>query len=89
MAIDPQRMAAILQRVQLARQGGAGGAPPSGPMGSPPPDMPMGGPPPGMPPQGAPQGVPMQIQGVMSPMPGGPQGLPQRPMMPPGGMPPR
>jgi len=96
MPIDPQRMAAILQRVQLARQGGAGGPPPSGP---------MGGPPPGMPPQGAPQGVPMQIQGVMSPMPGGPQGgpppaapfggpggpqgLPQRPMMPPGGMPPR
>ena len=31
MPIDPQRMAAILQRVQLARQAGAGGGmPPSG-----------------------------------------------------------
>jgi hypothetical protein len=81
MPIDPQRMAAILQRIQPANQGGA-------PM--PPPDMaPMGGPPMGDP-MGAPQGVPMQINGTMTPQPmGGPQGMPMRPMMPPGGMQPR
>ena len=39
MAIDPQKMAAILQRVQMARQGGAGGAPMGGT-----PDIPTEGP---------------------------------------------
>ena len=78
MAIDPQRLAQIMQRMQLAQPGGAGG---------PPPDMaPQGGPPPGMPPQG----VPMQINGTMTPQPQGgpPPGMAPRPMMPPGGMPP-
>lgn len=82
MPIDPQRLAQIMQRMKLAQPGGAGGAP----LGGPPPGMPMGGPPPGMPPQGAPQGVPMQINGTMTPQP---QGMAPRPMMPPGGMPPR
>ena len=79
MAIDPQKMAAIMQRMQLAQPGGAGGPPPDGP-------------PPGMPPQGGPPpGIPMQIQGVMTPQPqGGPApGMAPRPMMPPGRMPPR
>lgn len=71
MAIDPQKMAAILQRVQMTRQNEAGGAP----MGDTP-DMPAEGLP-----QGG-QGIPMQIQGVMSPM-GGAQNSP--PMLPPGG----
>ena len=91
MPMDPQRMAAILQRVQLARQGGAGGPPDMPPQGMPP-DMPMQG--------GQGPGIPMQIQGVMSPTgapmgalpmsgPGGPPpGMAPRPMMP-GGMPPR
>jgi len=64
MAIDPQRLAEIMQRMQLAQP--AGPAPDGAQMGGapmPPPDMSsMGGPPPGMAP---------------------------RPMMPPGGMPPR
>ena len=89
MAIDPQRMAAILQRVQLARQAGAGGGmPPSGEYNgggdivTPQPPMQMQGAPP--------PSVPMQINGTMTPQPmGGPMGMPQRPMMPPGGMPPR
>jgi len=76
MAIDPQKMAAILQRVQMARQAGAGGAPMGGT-----PDIPTEGPLMGNPPMGG-QGIPMQIQGVMSPM-GGAQGGP--PMPPPGG----
>jgi hypothetical protein len=94
MPIDPQRMAAILQRIQPANQGGApmpapGGAPMGGPPMGDPMGAPMGGPPPG---------VPMQINGVMTPQPqggppmsgpGGPQGMPMRPMMPPGGMQPR
>ena len=62
MAIDPQRLAQIMQRMQLARQGGAGG---------PPPGMPMGGPPPGMAPQGGPPPVmaprPMMPPGGMPP----------------------
>ena len=70
MAIDPQRLAQIMQRMKLAQPGGAGGPPPGMPMGGPPPGMapqggpppgmPMGngGPPPGMPPQGAPAGHP-------------------------------
>ena len=79
MAIDPQRLAGIMQRMKLAQ--------PAGPA----PGMPMGGPPPGMPPRGAPQGVPMQINGTMTPQPQGgpPPGMAPRPMMPPGGMPPR
>jgi hypothetical protein len=74
MAMDPQRMAAILQRIQPANQGGA-------PM--PAPDMaPMGGPPMGGP-MDAPQGVPMQINGTMTPQPqGGPPMGGPRPMMP-------
>jgi len=97
MPIDPQRLAQIMQRMQLARQvGAAGGLPPSGEYNGggdivtpqPPMQMQQGGPPPG---------VPMQIQGVMSPMQrpgmpsqGGPApGMAPRPMMPPGGMPPR
>lgn len=85
MPIDPQRMAAILQRIQPANQGGAPMPAPGG--------APMGGPP-----MGDPMGVPMQINGVMTPQPqggppmsgpGGPQGMPMRPMMPPGGMQPR
>ena len=87
MAIDPQRLAQIMQSMQLAQPGGP--APDGAPMGGapmPPPDMAaMGGPPMGDP-MGAPQGVPMQINGTMTPQP---QGMPQRPMMPPGGMPPR
>jgi len=76
MPIDPQRMAAILQRIQPANQGGA-------PM--PPPGMPpQGAPPPGA--GGPPPSIPMQINGTMTPQP---QGGPPRPMMPPGGMPPR
>ena len=40
MPIDPQRLAQIMQRMQLAQPGGAGG---------PPPDMaPQGGPPPAL-----------------------------------------
>ena len=50
MAIDPQRLAEIMQRMKLA----GGPAPMGAQMGGPPPGMPMGGPPPGMPPQGAP-----------------------------------
>jgi len=84
MPIDPQRLAQIMQRMQLARP--AGPAPDGAQMGGAPmspPDMAaMGGPPPGM----APQGVPMQINGTMTPQP---QGMAPRPMMPPGGMPPR
>ena len=95
MAIDPQRLAEIMQRMQLAQPNGP--APDGAQMGGapmPPPDMaPMGGPPMGDPmgnPMGVPQGVPMQINGTMTPQPmGGPQGMPMRPMMPPGGMPPR
>lgn len=143
MAIDPQRMAAIMQRLQLANQGGdvppagppgggmmapqGGGqpsgafnskisgtvvmAPAEGQQGGPPAQVEIngnvkitkstaGGPPnmvriegdvtiakPGMAPGGAPPGGP---QGAP---PGGPQGAPPdmapRPMMPPGGMPPR
>jgi len=63
MAIDPQRLAEIMQRMQLSQP--AGPAPDGAQMGGapmPPPDM--------------------------APM-GGPMGMPQRPMMPPGGMPPR
>ena len=91
MAIDPQRLAEIMQRMQLAQPNGP--APDGAQMGGapmPPPDMaPMGGPPMGDP-MGAPQGVPMQINGTLTPQPqGGPMGMPQRPMMPPGGMPPR
>jgi len=89
MPIDPQRMAAILQRVQLARQAGAGGEmPPSGEYNgggdivTPQPPMQMQGAPP--------PSVPMQINGTITPQPQGgpPMGAP-RPMMPPGGMPPR
>jgi len=91
MPIDPQRMAAILQRIQPANQGGAPMLAPGGaPMDGPPMGGPMGGPPPG---------VPMQINGVMTPQPqggppmgglgGSPPGMAPRPMMPPGGMPPR
>jgi hypothetical protein len=86
MPIDPQRMAAILQRIQPANQGGAPMPAPGGAqMGGPP------MPPPDMAPMGAPQGVPMQINGTMTPQPmgGPPPGMAPRPMMPPGGMPPR
>ena len=91
MAIDPQRLAGIMQRMKLAQP--AGPAPDGAQMGGapmPPPDMaPMGGPPMGDP-MGAPPSIPMQINGTMTPQPqGGPMGMPQRPMMPPGGMPPR
>ena len=89
MPIDPQRLAQIMQRMQLAQPGGAGGPPPGMP--------PQGGPPPGA--GGPPPGIPMQIQGVMTPQPQGgppmggpggpPPGMAPRPMMPPGGMPPR
>ena len=49
MPIDPQRMAAILQRIQPANQGGAPMPAPGGaPMGGPPMGDPMGGPPPGL-----------------------------------------
>jgi len=46
MPIDPQRMAAILQRIQPANQGGAPMPAPRGPMGGPPPAMPPQGMPP-------------------------------------------
>ena len=75
MAIDPQRLAQIMQRMQLAQPGGAGGPPPG--------MAPQGGPPPGA--GGPPPSIPMQINGTMTPQP---QGGPPRPMMPPGGMPP-
>ena len=65
MRMDPKRMAAILQRVQLARQGGAGG----------PPDMPMQGTPPmGGPPMSGPGGPPPG----MAPRPMMPGGMPPR-----------
>lgn len=92
MAIDPQRLAEIMQRMQLARP--AGPAPDGAQMGGapmPPPDMAqMGGPPMGDP-MGAPPSIPMQINGTMTPQPQGgpPPGMAPRPMMPPGGMPPR
>ena len=60
MAIDPQRMAAIMQRVQLAKQGG-GGAPqgmPPGVISAPAPqDAPSGT---------AGVGVPMKISGAIT-----------------------
>ena len=92
MAIDPQRLAGIMQRMKLAQP--AGPAPDGAQMGGapmPPPDMAqMGGPPMGDP-MGTPQGLPMQINGTMTPQPQGcpPPGMAPRPMMPPGGMPPR
>ena len=62
MRMDPKRMAAILQRVQLARQGGAGG-PPGG--------MPMQGTPPmGGPPMSGPA-APRPMSGPRPMMPGG------------------
>jgi len=106
MPIDPQRLAQLMQRMQLANPGGQGGPPPSSSFGAPTQGMAMpnapqqigGG---GMPPQG----YPMQSQGMRPPMqrPNGPPiggppmagtggptpGLPPRPMMPTGGIPPR
>ena len=64
MRMDPQRMAAILQRVQLARPGGAGG-PPGG--------MPMQG----TPPMGGPPKMPGLAPG-MTPRPMMPGGMPPR-----------
>ena len=100
MPMDPKRMAAILQRVQLARQGGAGG-PPGMPMqGAQGPGIPMQiqgvmsptGAPQGMPPQGGPPmpppGAPPMGAPPMSGPGGPPPGMAPRPMMP-GGMPPR
>ena len=83
MAIDPQRLAEIMQRMQLAQPNGP--APDGAPMGG----APM--PPPDMAPMGAPPSIPMQINGTMTPQPQGgpPPGMAPRPMMPPGGMPPR
>ena len=58
MRMDPQKMAAILQRVQLARPGGAGG----------PPDMPMQGTPPmGGPPMSGPAVPRPMMPGGMPP----------------------
>ena len=61
MAIDPQRMAAIMQRVQLAKQGGGGGAPqgmPPGVISAPAPQD--------APPGTAGVGVPMKISGAIT-----------------------
>ena len=81
MPIDPQRMAAILQRIQPANQGGAPMPAPGG--------APMGGPPPGVPMQINGVMTPQPQGGPPMSGPGGPQGMPMRPMMPPGGMQPR
>ena len=71
MAIDPQRMAAIMQRVQLANQGGS---PPGGGMmagqggasNGPPPQGTVNAPaPPGSPPGTANVGVPMKLSGAV------------------------